>query len=302
MHPILIDFGWRTLPLLGETHLYIGTYGVLFAASALIGWFVWVKVARRDGLDSTTLTDIGFYALFAGIFGSKLGLILLDPGYYLTNPGALLGTLRAAGVLLVGVIAAVVTIALLCRRHGMSFWSVVDSMAPSLALGQAIGRIGCFMAGCCYGKAAPGLPWGVCFTDPAAAMISGTPLYDPSDPIAAHNILHPTQLYQAVADFLLFLLLLALVRYKLFAGARALTFIGVYAISRFTVELFRGDIERGVYTIPGTSWAISTSQALCLAGLVFVAIAAPKLARRRVSPVSEASRPEGPRPRAGSRR
>jgi phosphatidylglycerol:prolipoprotein diacylglycerol transferase len=118
--------------------------------------------------------------------GSKIGLILTDPGYYLGSVSALLSTLRAAGVLAFGVIAAILTIVLYTWRHGMSFWAVADSMAPSLALGQAIGRLGCLMAGCCYGRRAPGLPWGIRFTDPAAAALSGTPLYDPSDPQGEH--------------------------------------------------------------------------------------------------------------------
>lgn len=302
MHPILIDFGWRTLPLVGRVHLYIGTYGVLFAAAALVGWVLWIRIARRDGFDIERLLDLGFYALLAGLLGSKIGLILTDPGYYFSSLSALATTIRAAGVLLFGVIAAVVTIALYTRRHGLSFWGVLDSMAPSLALGQAIGRLGCFAVGCCYGQRAPGLPWGVRFTDPAAAALSGTPLYAPDDPLGALNVLHPTQLYQAGADFLVFLFLLYISRRKVFTGRTALLFIGLYSVARFVVELFRGDVARGLLGIPGTPLVLSTSQWICLGGLLAAAIAWPRLAKRGVVPVetvSEASRPADRRPRAG---
>jgi len=281
MHPILLDFGWHDMPLWGRLHLYIGTYGIFFAAAAALGWIVWMKVARRDGLDTAALLDLGFFALISGLVGSKLGLILLDPGYFLSDLRALLWVLRAAGILLFGVVAALVTIIVYCRRHGLPLWKVLDSAAPALALGQAIGRLGCFAAGCCYGTPAPGLPWGVCFTDPAAAQISGTPLCDPDAPGGAAGLLHPTQLYQASADFALFGLLYVLSRRaRLAEGLRALTFIILYSISRGLLEFLRGDLERGVWPVPGTSLALSTSQLLSVAGLVYSIWAWPRLRRR----------------------
>ena len=149
MHPILVDFGWHDLPLIGRTHLYLGTYGVLFASAALVGWLLWIRIARRDGLDVDRLMDLGFYALLAGLLGSKLGLILTEPGYYLSSLSALSSTLRAAGVLMFGVLAGMITIFVYTRRHGIPFWALLDSAAPSLAIAQAIGRLGCLAAGWC---------------------------------------------------------------------------------------------------------------------------------------------------------
>lgn len=281
MHPILVDFGWANLPLLGPTHLYLGTYGVLFAAAALAGWAVWIRLTRADGLDLDRLLDLGFYALLAGLLGSKVGLILTDPGYYLSSLSALGSTLRAAGVLNFGVLAALLTILVYTRRHALPFWAVADPMVPGLALGQAIGRLGCFAAGCCYGTRASGLAWGVRFTDPAAASLSGTPLYSASDPEGALNVLHPTQLYQAAADFLLFLVLLPAWRRKSFPGQTALLYIGLYSLSRGTIEFLRGDVERGVFDVLGTGFLLSTAQLTSMVGLAAVAIAWPVLARRR---------------------
>ena len=272
MHPILVDFHWHSL--------YLGTYGLCFAAAALVGWLLWIRQARRDGLDVDRLMDLGFYALLAGVLGSKIGLILTDPGYYLTSLSAMVTTIRAAGVLLAGVIAAILVILFYTRRHGLPFWAVGDSMAPSLAIGQAIGRLGCLAAGCCYGTRAPNLPWAIRFTDRAAAEISGTPLYRPDDPVLALNSLHPTQIYQALADFLLFLVLFFAARRRSFEGQTSLMFIALYSVSRGTVEFFRGDIERGVYDIFGSGFYLSTSQLISIAGLVFVAFAWPILSRR----------------------
>src|SRR5207247_11179704 len=99
MHPILIDLGWRELPLIGRLHLYIGTYGVLFSTAALLGWLLWIRVARRDGLDVERLLDLGFYALLAGLLGSRVGLILTDPAYYLASLAGLSTTMPTAGLL-----------------------------------------------------------------------------------------------------------------------------------------------------------------------------------------------------------
>jgi phosphatidylglycerol:prolipoprotein diacylglycerol transferase len=273
MHPILVDFHWHSL--------YLGTYGLFFAAAAFIGWLLWIRQARIDGLDVDRLMDLGFYALLAGVLGSKIGLILTDPGYYLTSLGALTSTIRAAGVLLVGVIAAILVILFYTKRHGLPFWAVGDSMAPSLAIGQAIGRLGCLAAGCCYGMRAPDLPWAIRFTDKTAAEISGTPLYRADDPVLSMNSLHPTQIYQALADFLLFLLLFLTARRRSFQGQTSLMFIAIYSLSRGIVEFYRGDMERGVYHVFGSGFYVSTSQFISIAGIVFVAFAWPVLARRR---------------------
>lgn len=303
MHPILTDFGWHDLPLIGRTHLYIGTYGVLFAGAALIGWLLWIRIARRDGLDVDRIMDLGFYALLAGLLGSKVGLILTEPSYYLSSLAALSSTLRAAGVLLFGVLAGIVTILVYTRRHGIPFWAVLDSAAPSLAIAQAVGRLGCFAAGCCYGRRAINLPWGVRFTDPAAEMLSGTPLYDPADPERSLNILHPTQLYQAAADLGLFLFLLWISRRKSFTGRTALLFIGIYSVTRGAIEFFRGDAERGIFAIPGTSLSLSTSQFICLAGIVFVAASWSRMKKRGIVPLPPVSAPaSAPSGRAPSSR
>jgi phosphatidylglycerol:prolipoprotein diacylglycerol transferase len=109
------------------------------------------------------------------------------------------------------------------RKHRLPVWPVADAVAPSIALGHVVGRFGCLLAGCCYGKPTS-LPWGITFTDPFAASNVGTPL---------HVALHPTQMYDAGAEFLILVLLLATERFwRRHAGWTFWVYILLYGISR----------------------------------------------------------------------
>jgi phosphatidylglycerol:prolipoprotein diacylglycerol transferase len=131
---------------------------------------------------------------------------------------------------------------------------VGDVLAPAIILGQAIGRWGCFAAGCCYGKPTS-VPWAVTFTDPRANEVTGVPLNVP---------LHPSQLYLSLADFALFFILLAVAARKKFEGQVLLLYLILYAVLRGTLESFRGDPR-------GELLGLSTSQWLSiLLGLVGV--------------------------------
>jgi phosphatidylglycerol:prolipoprotein diacylglycerol transferase len=142
------------------------------------------------------------------------------------------------------------------KKHRLPAWKVADMGAPSIALGEAIGRWGCFAAGCCYGKPTDG-PLGVRFTDPFAHDAVGTPLDVP---------LHPTQIYLSVNAFLIFLILQWAYRRRTFDGEVFWLYVLLYAITRGLIENFRGDSVRG-FLIPGV---LSTSQFI---GLVAAAAA-----------------------------
>jgi phosphatidylglycerol:prolipoprotein diacylglycerol transferase len=152
------------------------------------------------------------------------------------------------------------------RKHRLPVWVMTDILAPSVALGHAIGRLGCFTAGCCYGKPTT-MPWGVTFTDPYAKEIVGVPL---------GIALHPTQLYEALVEFALFGLLVFLAGRKKFDGQIFWTYVFGYSIARFVIEFFRGDLERG-FVFGG---ALSTSQVIAL--LLVVAASFALLTLRRL--------------------
>ncbi len=267
MMPILFD-----LKLFGYD-LSLPTYGLLLAVAFLAAGGVAVRGARREGIPTTAMTDIWIISLLAGVVGAKLLLYLLDWRYYLDHPAAILSSLRSAGVWYGGLIAAVAACLIVVRRRGLDGWLLGDIAAPAISLGQAIGRLGCLAAGCCYGKACA-LPWAMTFTNDRAHEITGVPLDVP---------LHPTQLYHALADFTLFLMLLWLVPRRRFNGQALLVYLIIYAIVRGGIEAFRGD-PRGALGLLSTS-QIHGAAIVLVAGWLYVkrsrAASPAKLSARR---------------------
>ena len=237
MHPILFE--------VGDWPVY--SYGVLLALAYLAGLQLAVVRARRVGLDGARVMDLGIYLIIAALVGAKLMLVVVDFNYFRQQPRELLSLVRAAGVFYGGLLAAFAVAVLLIRRYRLPLWKTTDAFAPGIALGHVVGRLGCLMAGCCYGRATD-VPWGITFTDPAAASNVGTPLNIP---------LHPTQLYEAGAELLILLFLLVTERRgRPFAGRTFWSYLLLYAISRFVIEFFRGD-ERGSLAGLSTSQAVS---------------------------------------------
>ena len=261
MFPIIIDFGTWNLPLLGETPIFLPTYGLLFVISLMAAWWWFMRRARGMGLPEETLFNLLFYTVLAGILGAKLLLILLDLRMYVTNPALILGTLRTAGVLIGGVIAGGVVFVLYSRRQGLPTRRLADVLAAPLALAQGIGRLGCYSAGCCWGVPIhEHHPLAVTFTDPRALAQTGVPLYTP---------LVATQLLQAGADVALAVVLAVLWRRRPEPpGTVAWVYVLLYSLSRGIVEFWRGDIARGLYF----GDRISTSQLLALGGAVLAAV------------------------------
>ncbi|MEO6221848.1 MAG: prolipoprotein diacylglyceryl transferase [Vicinamibacterales bacterium] len=240
MHPILFS--------VGDWPVY--SYGVLLAAAYLIGLQLGVVRARKAGIDPARVMDLGIYLIIAALIGAKLMLIAVDWDYFRSQPRELLSLVRAGGVFYGGLIAAVAVGLWLVRRYKLPVWTTADMMAPGIALGHVVGRFGCLMAGCCYGRPTD-VPWAVTFTDPLAAQNVGTPLGIP---------LHPTQLYDAGAELLILGILLSTERKgKPFAGRTFWLYLLLYGISRFIIEFYRGDPNRGTVVA-----GLSTSQFVSL--------------------------------------
>jgi phosphatidylglycerol:prolipoprotein diacylglycerol transferase len=252
MHPILFSIGgWP-----------VYAYGVLLAAAYLAGLQLAVVRARRAGLDAARVMDLGIYLIIAALVGAKLMLIATDFRYFTSHPRELLSLVRAGGVFYGGLIGAFLVGLWLVGRYKLPVWKSADMYAPGIALGHVVGRLGCLMAGCCYGKQTTAA-WGITFTSPIAADNAGTPLGVP---------LHPTQLYDAGAELLILVFLLVFERRgRPFPGRTFWLYILLYAISRYIVEIYRGDPR-------GTVWGLSTSQ---FVSVVTLPIALVMLARLR---------------------
>lgn len=274
MFPTLIDLGMWDLPFFGETHLFLPTYGALFAAAVLVAWWWFTRRARTLGIPEDTLFNLVFYTLLGGILGAKLLLIVVDWRFYLGRPVEIFGTLRSAGVLMGGVICGALVFAGYATRRRLPLWRLADAIAAPLALAQAIGRLGCFAAGCCWGRPVDhDHPLAVVFTDPMAAEQTGVALNVP---------LFATQPVQMIHDLLLAGVLTWLWRRRLEPdGTTFWLYVLIYSIGRGTIEFWRGDSGRGLYF----GDLLSTSQLISLAGiaLALVFLLRGRVARRRAA-------------------
>jgi phosphatidylglycerol:prolipoprotein diacylglycerol transferase len=225
----------------------IYSYGVLLAASYLLGLRLAMWRAKKWGLDANRVLDLGIYIIIAALVGAKLLLLIVDFDQF-SRPEELLTLARSGGVFYGGLLLAVGVAFWYIHRHRMPFWTTCDIFAPGIALGHVTGRMGCLAAGCCYGRQTD-LPWGIVFTNPLAQANVGTPLGIP---------LHPTQIYEAGAALVILLLLLATERRgRPFPGRTFWSYMFLYAVSRYVIEMYRGDPRGTVFGIFSTSQFIS---------------------------------------------
>ena len=169
--------GLRVYPKLFQYgNFFLPTYGVLVALAFLAGLWVTLKLARRTGVNSELVTNLVVYSALSGMLGAKLLMIVFDWDHFSANPGDIFSfsTLQAAGVYQGGLVLAILTAFLYLHHHKMAWLPTFDMFAPGVALGHAIGRMGCFAAGCCWGKECD-LPWAVTFRNPDANALTGVP-------------------------------------------------------------------------------------------------------------------------------
>ena len=266
MHPILFNAGPIT----------IYSYGVLLASAYLLGLWMAVRRARASGIDGNRIMDLLIWVIIAALVGAKALLFIVDFEHFTSSREEFFSLLRSGGVFYGGLIAAIVVCIWQLRKHRLPLWSSGDLFAPGIALGYMVGRLGCLMAGCCYGKPTS-VPWAVTFTDPAANFNVGTPLNVP---------LHPTQVYEAGAELIILIFLLMTERRGLtYPGRTFWGYMLLYAVSRFVIEFYRAD-ERGFLM------GLSTSQ--------FISVVLAPLSVFMLWYLSRPARPEAPEP-AGTR-
>ena len=251
MFPILVRIGPLT----------IHTYGFLVALGVGLGLtFLYVQ-AKKQGLDAPRIVDAGFYIILVSLLGAKLILLIGNFSYYRDYPGELLSLARSGGVFQGGLAFGVLFALWYFRRRRIPTWKVADLAGPALALGHGFGRIGCFMAGCCYGRECVA-PVGVVFQSQYAHDLTGLPL---------GQAIYPVQLFEAGLNFLNFLVLFVILRRRTFDGQVFSFYIVNYSLIRFFTEYFRGDHPDDAFLLRGASSFLSLTvpQLFCILGIVF---------------------------------
>jgi phosphatidylglycerol:prolipoprotein diacylglycerol transferase len=227
------------------------TFGLLLAAAYLAALWWLMRGVRREKINSEAVAGMALWIIVGAILGAKALMVIRALPQYLAHPSDFwsLATIQSAGDFYGGFIGALLAgLVCLARHPELPRWPLADLCGPAIALGQAIGRIGCFMAGDDYGTPTS-LPWAVTFHHPDAAEIGGAPLGVP---------LHPVQIYESLMCLGLFFFLVWLARRKRFQGEIILAYSILYAIGRFLLEFVRGDVDRGFI------FGVSTSQFIAL--------------------------------------
>lgn len=246
MFPTLINIGG----------FHLATYGVLVAAGYMVG-ILWLNSQRKKmGLSEDRFWALIYVEFFGALAGGKILYWIVEWDALLSGELRLIRDIRFGFVFFGGLIGTLVVGVFYARRHRLNFWKLADYFLAPLGVGMAIGRLGCFAAGCCAGLPTT-MPWGVSFTHPeslVAYSLRGIPL-------------HPTQLYESAGNGLIAIFLFRLLKRvqsgELPQGTVVLAYIGLYSVMRFGIEFFRGD-DRGGFFLH-----LSPSQWAAMAGVAF---------------------------------
>ncbi len=255
MHPVLLKLG--TIPVFGGIPLTIHTYGTLMAIGFLLAMWYAARAAQRRNLGGEWVYDLGIWILVAAVVGARAAYVLFEEfDYYLANPLQVFSLSQGGLVFYGGFIASSLTVIVYAWRKKLRLWLLADILIPSLAVGHALGRLGCLAFGCCYG-----VPWepGVCFPPGSPAYVDHAQ-HGLLAPGAAHSLsVFPTQLVEAGLNLLIFAILLRCSRRVRYEGWLFVLYLFLYAPVRFALEFFRAD-WRGEYLL-----SLSVSQWISIA-------------------------------------
>ena len=253
MHPIAFQLGPLT----------VHWYGVMIALAFLAGLWTATRRARHVNISTEKIADVTLWLMVGAIAGARFVYVTTYwRDEFASQPFREVFMVQHGGLVYYGgFIGAAIAGFIYIRWKKMPLWKTLDVLTPSVALGSVFGRIGCLLNGCCYGRPTD-LPWGLTFTNPQAHDLSGTPLSIP---------LHPTEIYDALLNLILYGFLAWLFRRKKFDGQIFSTYLICYAVTRSLVEYFRGDYSNLHYHL-GLTPAQWISVPIFAAGLALATV------------------------------
>ena len=256
MHPELFRIG----------PLVINSYGLMLALAFIVGLFLAIKKAEKKRIGSNIIVNLAFIVMISAIIGSRLFYVLFHleefkgRWVYTFLPIQPDGSIGLGGLIFLGgFLGALLSGGIYLYKKKISFLKVVDSVAPSLAIGLFFGRIGCFLNGCCFGKACD-LPWAVTF-----------PPHSPAGYQMGNIAIHPTQLYSSAYGLLIFIILMLLDKKVHYDGFLFGVFLVLYGVSRFTVDFYRF-YETQMFLIDGIEFNQLVSLLLVIGGIVLLLV------------------------------
>ena len=256
MHPIAFQLGFLT----------VHWYGVMIALAFLAGLWTATRRARRENIPGEKIADVVLWLMAGSIIGARFAYVATYwKDEFAGQPLSEIFMIQHGGLVYYGGLigAGLAGSIYLCWKK-MPFWKTADALAPSIALGNVFGRIGCLLNGCCYGRACS-LPWAIRF---------------PTDHVTHGAPVHPTEIYDALDNFILYLLLAWLFRHKKFDGQVFATYLIGYAVTRSIMECFRGDYPTGHIHFGLTPGEL-VSIPIFIAGLALVAMLSRRDLKRR---------------------
>jgi phosphatidylglycerol:prolipoprotein diacylglycerol transferase len=219
-------------------------YGIFVAAGFLVGLWTASRRAFFDGLDGKVVSDLGIWIIIGALIGSRALYVFTEWGEFSDKSVSEWINFRSGGLVFYGgfIGGAIAVILYILIQGSQPLWKIADALAPSIPLGHALGRLGCLMYGCCFGATCD-FPWAIQFPfgSPAHSVHNSAGLLTAS---ASHSLhVHPSQVYAALLNFLIYFALAWLYRRKIFDGQVFGVYLVAYSINRFILEFFRGDYQ-----------------------------------------------------------
>lgn len=208
----------------------IYSYGTVLALGFVLAMIVLLWRGAKRGIDRQTIYDFGIWIILGGLLGARIAYVLFNLAEFKDHPLEILMIQRGGLVFYGSFFGGVFSLWLFVKRKGLSFLKMMDLVMPPLVLGHAIGRIGCFLNGCCFGRPTR-CAWAVNF--PRASL--------PAYAFGPLHLIHPVQLYESILLLIVFFILLKLDSYKKFNGVVFCFYLLLYPLVRFSTEFFRGD-------------------------------------------------------------